>query len=295
MTSTPEVPEGAAHEHHIPEPEAGEAELPESAAVEPSHDAPLDHASAHGADDGAEQDGAEQTDAEQTDATQAGAEQAIAEQADAGEAPADIRAQQPAPEPTTPTLEELELALAALDEVAPKGAVGEVQDALLEGGAAGQAQVVAIRHASTLGGYPDWSWTVLLSRGLEGGPTVLEVALLPGETSLLAPAWVPWSERLADYLAAKESAGADGDDEDDDEELESDLEADLEDDFDDDFDVEDAVDHDADDDGDDDDDHDDDHDGDHDGGDDDDDEWDDDDSAGEDPAGVSERRDASAR
>ena len=262
MTSTPEVPEGAAHEHHIPEPEAGEAELPESAAVEPSHDAPLDHASAHGADDGAEQ-------------------------ADAGEAPADIRAQQPAPEPTTPTLEELELALAALDEVAPKGAVGEVQDALLEGGAAGQAQVVAIRHASTLGGYPDWSWTVLLSRGLEGGPTVLEVALLPGETSLLAPAWVPWSERLADYLAAKESAGADGDDEDDDEELESDLEADLEDDFDDDFDVEDAVDHDADDDGDDDD-----HDGDDDDGDD---EWDDDDSAGEDAADVSERRDASAR
>ena len=130
------------------------------------------------------------------------------------------------PTPTVPSMEELELALSALDEVAPKGAVGEVQEALAEGD-----HVVAIRHASRLPGYPDWSWTVLLSRGIEGGPTVLEVALLPGEGSLLAPAWVPWSERLADYLAAKEAAAEDGDDE----ELESDLESDLDDDFDDDF------------------------------------------------------------
>lgn len=200
MTSTPEP-----HEHHIPEPEAGEGELPESAATQPSTAVPLDHA-AH--------------------------------------------AQQPVPEPTTPTAQELELALAALDEIAPAGAVGEVQGALAEGGAHGQAHVVAIRHASTLAGYPDWSWAVLLSRGLEGGPTVLEVALLPGETSLLAPAWVPWSERLADYLAAKDAEGADrdADEDDEDDEFESDLEADLEDDFDDDFDVEDAADDDDDDD-----------------------------------------------
>ena len=135
-------------------------------------------------------------------------------------------------EPTTSTLRELELALAALDEIAPRGAVGEVQDALLEDSGEA-AQVVAIRHASRLAGYLDWSWTVLLSRGLEGGPTVLEAALLPTETSLLAPEWVPWSERLADYLAAREAAGLDVDGEDD--ELESDLEADLDDDFDDDF------------------------------------------------------------
>ena len=128
--------------------------------------------------------------------------------------------------PATPTLEELRLALTALEEVAPRGAVGEVQDALLE-----DERFIAIRHASELAGYPDWSWTVLLSRGIEGGPTVLEVALLPNEGSLLAPAWVPWSERLADYLAAKGAAAADGEDG----ELESDLEADLDDDFDDDF------------------------------------------------------------
>lgn len=149
---------------------------------------------------------------------------------------------EPAPsEPTTPTLEELELAMAALDEVAPTGAVGQVQDARAEGGDHGQAQVVAIRHASTLPGYPDWSWTVLLSRGVEGGPTVLEVALLPGDTSLLAPPWVPWTDRLADYLAAKDADEAGDDDAELDPELESDLESDLEDDFDDDF-VEDGFD-----------------------------------------------------
>ncbi|MFA4841305.1 MAG: DUF3027 domain-containing protein [Agrococcus sp.] len=139
----------------------------------------------------------------------------------------------PQPVPATPTVEELELAAAALHEVTPRGSVGHVLDALLEGGHGDQAQVLAIRHASTLPGYPDWTWTVLLSRGVEGGPTVLEVALLPGDGSLLAPAWVPWSERLADYLAAKEAAGED--DEELEPDLESDLESDLEDDFDDDF------------------------------------------------------------
>lgn len=150
------------------------------------------------------------------------------EPAEAADETAEPAPEQPAvvPVPTVPSMEELELALSALDEVAPKGAVGEVQEALAEGD-----HVVAIRHASRLPGYPDWSWTVLLSRGIEGGPTVLEVALLPGEGSLLAPAWVPWSERLADYLAAKEAAAEEGDDE----ELESDLESDLDDDFDDDF------------------------------------------------------------
>lgn len=225
MTSTPE-PEH--HEHHIPDPEAGEGELPESASSQPSTEVPRDHA-------------------------------AHAERS-AAETPLDhaAHAQQPAPEPTTPTMQELELALAALDEIAPAGAVGEVQGALAEGGAHGQAQVVAIRHASTLAGYPDWSWTVLLSRGLEGGPTVLEVALLPGETSLLAPAWVPWADRLAEYLAAKEADDSaddeaddlEGDDEALDADLYSDLEADLEDDFDDDFDVEDDEDDWADDDAD---------------------------------------------
>lgn len=165
------------------------------------------------------------------------ASEATAQSEDSAESSSTAHQQPKAqPVPATPTPEELELAAAALHDVTPRGSVGHVLDALLEGGEGDQAQVLAIRHISTLPGYPDWTWTVLLSRGVEGGPTVLEVALLPGEGSLLAPAWVPWSERLADYLAAKESAGADGEgDDEDDEELDSDLESDLEDDFDDDF------------------------------------------------------------
>jgi len=34
-------------------------------------------------------------------------------------------------------------------------------------------------------------------------PTISEVLLLPTDSSLNAPAWVPWSERLADYQLCK--------------------------------------------------------------------------------------------
>ena len=46
-------------------------------------------------------------------------------------------------------------------------------------------------------GYLGWAWTVTLARVPRGRTaTVSEVDLLPGEGALLAPAWVPWSERL---------------------------------------------------------------------------------------------------
>jgi hypothetical protein len=51
--------------------------------------------------------------------------------------------------------------------------------------------------ASRLPGYVGWHWAVTLAR-VPGGDTVTvdEVVLLPGEQALLAPAWVPWHERL---------------------------------------------------------------------------------------------------
>ena len=56
-------------------------------------------------------------------------------------------------------------------------------------------------------GYPGWHWTVSCRRiGDEAEPTVLETELMPGENALLAPDWVPWSERLADYQAAQACA-----------------------------------------------------------------------------------------
>lgn len=46
-------------------------------------------------------------------------------------------------------------------------------------------------------GYPGWSWQVTVARASRAKVvTVSEVTLMPGQTSLLAPRWVPWSERV---------------------------------------------------------------------------------------------------
>jgi len=46
-------------------------------------------------------------------------------------------------------------------------------------------------------GYVGWRWTVTMVRVPRGrAGTVTEVDLMPGEDSLLAPAWVPWSQRI---------------------------------------------------------------------------------------------------
>ena len=124
---------------------------------------------------------------------------------------------------TVPSAKALRLAEAALDEIAPAGAVGEIVDASDEQG------VLALRYRSQLAGYPDWLWTVTLATDDEGAQTVLELALLPGEDSLVAPEWVPWADRLADYLAAKESAGSDGDESDDSDEDDADDDDDSDD------------------------------------------------------------------
>jgi hypothetical protein len=50
--------------------------------------------------------------------------------------------------------------------------------------------------AATLPGYRGWHWAVTMVRVPDGPPSVAEVVLLPGEGALLAPEWVPWSERL---------------------------------------------------------------------------------------------------
>src|SRR4051795_1989154 len=50
--------------------------------------------------------------------------------------------------------------------------------------------------AATLPGYVGWYWAVTMVRAPDGPPSVAEVVLLPGDGALLAPAWVPWSERL---------------------------------------------------------------------------------------------------
>ncbi|SFK86874.1 DUF3027 domain-containing protein [Geodermatophilus ruber] len=73
------------------------------------------------------------------------------------------------------------------------GATPEVPD----GDAAALGEVVTHSFASALPGYVGWHWAVTLARASGAEQvTVDEVVLLPGERALLAPAWVPWQERL---------------------------------------------------------------------------------------------------
>jgi hypothetical protein len=58
-------------------------------------------------------------------------------------------------------------------------------------------RVLTHTFASRLPGYTGWHWAVTLARVPgDDAITVDEVVLLPGDQALLAPAWVPWHERL---------------------------------------------------------------------------------------------------
>jgi hypothetical protein len=57
--------------------------------------------------------------------------------------------------------------------------------------------VLTHSFASELPGYVGWHWAVTVTRAAgDDDVTVDEVVLLPGDSAILAPAWVPWHERL---------------------------------------------------------------------------------------------------
>ena len=89
-----------------------------------------------------------------------------------------------------------DLALAALREITPASTIGPAAGYLPE-----EDGSVSLRFQNRLAGYPGWYWTVTVARVDDAEPTVLEIELLPGEGALLAPEWVPWAERLAEYRA----------------------------------------------------------------------------------------------
>jgi len=135
------------------------------------------------------------------------------------------------PEPeVSPELVALQkVALASLLEMTPVSTVGKFLGTQDDGDG-----VVTLYFASESSGYPGWRWTVSISHQDGQDPSVLETELTPGDGALLAPDWVPWSDRLADYKAAQEPGSEDesdeadesaddddDDDESDDEEVES--------------------------------------------------------------------------
>lgn len=90
----------------------------------------------------------------------------------------------------------LEAARAAAVAQASEHAVGELL------GHSTDDSLTTFVFTSKLKGYVGWNWSVSVYQGAKGDePTISEVLLLPGDQALLAPNWVPWSERLADYKA----------------------------------------------------------------------------------------------
>ena len=128
-----------------------------------------------------------------------------------------------------PELQEFARAAAAAGE--PRNSVGAFVEVIEEG-----EDVYTYLFETKQKGYVGWRWSVTIFDSADG-PTVSEVLLMPGPDSLIAPNWIPWSERLADWKAlqaelerqaAEEAALAaeEGDDGDDAEDSDEDDDAD---------------------------------------------------------------------
>ncbi|KUN91341.1 DUF3027 domain-containing protein [Streptomyces caeruleatus] len=88
--------------------------------------------------------------------------------------------------------EAVDLARGAAEEAAAPGVVGEHAGLLSEGD-----RVVTHYFECKELGYRGWRWAVTVARASRAKVVTLdEVVLLPGPDALLAPEWVPWSERL---------------------------------------------------------------------------------------------------
>ncbi|MCO1339307.1 hypothetical protein BJH93_10445 [Kocuria polaris] len=90
----------------------------------------------------------------------------------------------------------------ALARQVPDGQIGEHLGASAEGD-----RLVLHRFAAKMRGYAGWHWYVTLARGPRVKvATVCDSGLLPGQDAVLAPAWVPWAERVAPEELAEQKA-----------------------------------------------------------------------------------------
>jgi hypothetical protein len=88
--------------------------------------------------------------------------------------------------------EAVDLARKAAEEAAAPGVVGEHVSLVSEGD-----RVVTHFFECQEAGYRGWRWAVTVTRASRAKNVTLdETVLLPGPDALLAPEWVPWSERL---------------------------------------------------------------------------------------------------
>ena len=124
--------------------------------------------------------------------------------------------------PKSPALEQKDFARISLIEATGRNKVGNFIEAIEE-----EPGVVSFIFENNQKGYVGWRWSITIFQAIKSEPaTVSEIVLIAGPDSLVAPDWVPWSERLADYKAlqielekqaALEAEDADEDSEDSDE------------------------------------------------------------------------------
>ncbi len=128
--------------------------------------------------------------------------------------------------PKSPSLEQKDFARTALIEATSKSKVGNFIEVFEDG-----ESVATYFFENNQKGYVGWRWSVTVFQANSNEPaTVSEIVLLPGPDSLVAPDWVPWSERLADYKALqleleKQAAleAEEAEDSDDDEDTDDDV------------------------------------------------------------------------
>lgn len=80
---------------------------------------------------------------------------------------------------------------AAVMEAGNADHIGDLLVALAEDDVA-----ITATFAARQVGYLGWHWSVTLAVLEPDHPTVSEVVLLPGDGALLAPAWIPWDQRI---------------------------------------------------------------------------------------------------
>lgn len=81
----------------------------------------------------------------------------------------------------------------AAEGIAEAGAVGEHLGCVME-----EERVATHSFTCTTPAYRGWRWAVVVTRVPRSkAVTVSEVNLLPGDDAILAPAWVPYEQRLA--------------------------------------------------------------------------------------------------
>ena len=124
--------------------------------------------------------------------------------------------------PKSPALEQKDFARTALIEAAGRSKVGNFIEVFEEEGG-----VATFLFENNQKGYVCWRWSITVFQAdKKSAATVSEIVLLPGPDSLVAPDWVPWSERLADYkalqLELEKQAALEAEDEDEESEDDSD-------------------------------------------------------------------------